>query len=59
MRINWKALIGAVATIAVPLAILYILLVIGGLLGKLLWGFLTIILLIAAIVTLYFTFDCK
>ena len=54
---NWKALIAAVAVIVIPLAILYVLLVVGGLLGDLLWGFLAIILLIGTITCIYFAID--
>ena len=51
---NWKALILATAMVITPLAILYVLLIAGGLLGKILWGFLTIALLIGAIAWTYF-----
>ena len=54
---NWNALIKAIATIVTPLIVLYILLVIGGLLAKLLWGFLSIILLILTILALYWAYD--
>ena len=57
MKVNWNALIKAIATIVTPLIVLYILLVIGGLLAKLLWGFLSIILLILTILALYWAYD--
>ena len=54
---NWTALILSITAIVGPLLILYVILVIGGLLGKLFWGFLCIVFLIMATGCIYFAID--